>query len=502
VKRRPWVGWGCLGLAGSALIALAGPGLMRGAGVDWWFAPDLPGGNSIWLYVGMGALAVAWLGLGRDWRGLGRDSRGLGRDSRGPGRDSRGLGRDSRGPGRDSSLHRLWLIAAAWCLPLLVAPALFSRDVYSYLAQGTILHLGLSPYQHAPAVLGHGPVLGAVDPFWRHTTAPYGPVFLGLVSLVAGASPTFAVVVLRLLEVAGVGLLALCTPRLARALGADGGRAVWLVALSPLVLLELIVPAHNDALMAGLLLAGVTLAIERRPLAGIVVCAVAATIKLPAAAAIPFIAVAWARTQVGVGARVAVLARALAAVVVVALLVSAIPGVGFGWLSSSLFATPQKVRLAITPATGLGWTAAALLRDLGVGVSARHLEAVLGAMAFAMVGVAAVVLLARARFATLPRDLGWLLVAAAFCGPAAWPWYFAWGLVLLACCPATQRARGLPLLLAAAPFLVKANGVLALPLESAPAVLAVYAAAAWYLLRGARLRARERLPDLALVEPG
>jgi alpha-1,6-mannosyltransferase len=389
---------------------------------------------------------------------------------------------------------------ALWCLPLLVAPALFSRDVYSYLAQGAVLHLGLSPYHHAPAVLGHGPVLAAVDPFWRHTTAPYGPVFLGLVSLLAGASPTAGVVVLRLLEVAGVGLLALCAPRLARRLGADPGRAVWLVALSPLVLLELVVPAHNDALMAGLLLAGVTLALERRPLAGIAVCALAATIKLPAAAAIPFIAVAWARIQVGLGARVAVLARAAAMVLAIALVVSAIPGIGFGWLSASLFSTPQKVRLAITPATGLGWTAAALLRDVGVTVSARHLEAVLGMVAFCAVGVAAVVLLARARFERLPRDLGWLLVAVAFCGPAAWPWYFVWGLVLLACSPRAQRARALPLLLALAPFLVKANGVLALPLDTAPAVLAVYAAGAWYVLRGVRVR--ERAPDLALVEPG
>jgi hypothetical protein len=424
----------------------------------------------------MGALAVAWLGLGRS--------------------------PSLSAPGREPSVHRLWLVGAVWCLPLLVAPALFSRDVYSYLAQGTILHLGLSPYHHAPAALGHGPVLAAVDPFWRHTTAPYGPAFLGLVSLVAGASPTAGVVLLRLIEVAGVGLLALCAPRLARRLGADPGRAVWLVALSPLVLLGLVVPAHNDALMAGLMLAGITLALERRPLAGIAVCALAATVKLPAAAAIPFIAVAWARTQVGLGPRVAVLARAAAVVLAVAFLVSAIPGVGFSWLSTSLFSTPQKVRLAITPATGLGWTAAALLRDMGVAVSARHVEAVLGVLAFCAVGVAAVVLLVRARFERLPRDLGWLLLAAAFCGPAAWPWYFVWGLVLLACCPGTQRARALPVLLAVAPFLVKANGVLALPLESAPAVLAVYAAGAWYLLRGVRMRVRGRPPDLALVEPG
>ena len=44
--------------------------------------------------------------------------------------------------------------------------------------------------------------------------------------------------------------------------------------------------------MIGLVVAGVTFAIERRLLLGIALCALAATIKLPAAAAIPFILVA------------------------------------------------------------------------------------------------------------------------------------------------------------------------------------------------------------------
>jgi hypothetical protein len=47
-------------------------------------------------------------------------------------------------------------------------------------------------------------------------------------------------------------------------------------------------------------------------------------------------------------------------------------------------------------------------------------------------------------------------------------------------------------------FLVRPNGVLALPLQSAPAVLVVYALAAWFLLRGVRVR--ERAPKLALVK--
>ena len=122
--------------------------------------------------------------------------------------------------------------------PLALGPALFSHDVYSYLAQGTILHLGLNPYHDTPAVLalhGQGHVLSAVSPFWRHTPAPYGPLFLGLVSLivgVTGAKLIAGVLVLRGVELIGALLLAVYVPRLARALGTDPARAVWLALLA------------------------------------------------------------------------------------------------------------------------------------------------------------------------------------------------------------------------------------------------------------------------------
>ncbi len=193
--------------------------------------------------------------------------------------------------------RELRIVGAAWCLPLLVTAPLFSQDAYSYLAQGTLVHLGIDPYRHAPAALaqaGQAHVLAAVDPFWRHTTAPYGPLFLWIVSgivAIAGSHLILGVLLLRVLDVAGLVLLAVFAPRLARALGADPARATWWVLLSPLILFELVAAAHNDLLMIGLVVAGVTFAIERRLLVGIALCALAATIKLPAAAAIPFILV-------------------------------------------------------------------------------------------------------------------------------------------------------------------------------------------------------------------
>jgi hypothetical protein len=70
------------------------------------------------------------------------------------------------------------------------------------------------------------------------------------------------------------------------------------------VLLQLVVPAHNDLLMAGLMVAGVSLGLDRHPLLGIAVCALAATVKLPAIIAVAFIAIVWIRTEAAWGGQI------------------------------------------------------------------------------------------------------------------------------------------------------------------------------------------------------
>jgi hypothetical protein len=237
------------------------------------------------------------------------------------------------------------------------------------------------------------------------------------------------------------------------------------VLLSPLVLLQLVAAAHNDLLMIGLLVAGVALAVERRPLPAIALCALAATIKLPAAAAIPFILAAEADRRTWI--------RGVLVAAVVVIAVSVISGLGFGWISSGIFSTPQKVRLAITPATALGWTAAQILP-----VGARGLESALGVIAFAVSLLFGLVLLWRTRPSNMVRYLGFALVAVAVCGPAAWPWYETWGLVLLAACPGIQSSRLLAATIVVGALVVKADGILAFPLHTAPVFVALYVAIA------------------------
>ena len=126
-----------------------------------------------------------------------------------------GLG-PARASGGDLPSARALLIVAVACEPAAGAGAAAVQPrLYSYLAQGTILHLGPQPLPLQPRGAGRargGHVLDAVSPFWRHTTAPYGPLFLGLVSLIVGrdrvASDRRASLLVRLLELIGSALVA------------------------------------------------------------------------------------------------------------------------------------------------------------------------------------------------------------------------------------------------------------------------------------------------------
>jgi hypothetical protein len=450
--------WAALGLAGATATTLAGADLLRDKPIRWWFDPHVPA-RGVVFFAGIAALCVAWLAIGRRLRNRGAEGAGAHGDA----------------------LRQLLIVGALWSIPLLLAPSVISRDLYSYLADGTLLHHGLDPYRHAPDALssiGQGHLEQAVSPFWRHTTAPYGPGFVGLAALVAGATGGHViagVLVMRLLELIGIGLLAVFVPRLARALGADAAIAVWLAVISPLVLLELLGAGHNDALMAGLLVAGVTLALERRPLLGIAVCALAATIKLPAAAGIVFIAAAWARSDREHALRAIVQAGLVAVGVLVA--VSLATGLGLDWVTGSV-STPAKVRLAITPSTALGNTTGSVLHALDFGVSSHAIESAVGVVALTLTALLGLWLLVRVRLATLPWYLGLLLLASVLGGPAAWPWYAIWGLALIACCPPAERWRWLPLVIAATTFLIRADGQLILPRSASPVMLAIYLAAA------------------------
>src|SRR6266436_6331503 len=234
------------------------------------------------------------------------------------------LGRFALGQRRmtRSQLDRLLLL---WALPLLIAPPMYSRDVYSYLAQSEISLQGLDPYRVGPATglgLDHVFTL-SVPNLWRETPAPYGPLFLWIgrgISALTGENIVEAVLCHRLLVLAGVGLIVWATPRLARRCGVAEVSALWLGAANPLLIMHLVAGIHNEALMLGLMLTGVEFALrgldaqrlmptswrlgpDWEPLglllAGSILIVLSSQVKLPSLLALGFVAMALAHRNGG-----------------------------------------------------------------------------------------------------------------------------------------------------------------------------------------------------------
>lgn len=334
---------------------------------------------------------------------------------------------------RGAPVRTLYKILALWSIPMLVAPPLFSRDVFSYAAQGEMTAHGLSPYTMGPFSLGSASFVNPVDPLWGNTPAPYGPLFLWLDSLVvqmSGHRALRSVLGLRLLEVAAVALLAVALPRIARALGRDGGEAVVLGALNPLVILTLIGGAHNDALMIGLLCAGVMFALERRPVWGLIFCSLAAAIKAPAALGVVYVAWTWAGPHVRLRERTQSLMKGAAVSVAVLLVTTWLAGFGFGWVKN--LATPGTVRSWAAPATGLGMALTKLLNAVGLDVAMSPVLSVTRLLGLLTAGVLAVYFLWNAERRGWVRSLGMSLLLFVVLGPVVQPWYLVWGIIVLA----------------------------------------------------------------------
>ncbi len=241
----------------------------------WFFGVPQSGGASTWgVYFVLAAVYGGLLLLMRVWWGMTRLY--------------------ARRPG--IPVRQLMWVFGLWSLPMLVIAPLFSRDVYSYAAQGEMVSHHMNPYLYGPYQLGNNSFTAPVDPLWGNTPAPYGPLFLqidGFFARITFHNELATIVLLRLLAYAGVLLIAFCIPRLARLYHRDGAELFTLAVLNPVVILHLIGGAHNDALMLGLLLAGITLAKEKRPVLGVILCALATAIKAPAAIGIIYIGWGW-----------------------------------------------------------------------------------------------------------------------------------------------------------------------------------------------------------------
>ena len=437
-----------VGLVGTCLAALCAPSLVGGDS-GWWFTSAFGGNttvNYVIFYTGLLCTLGAWVGIGLRLRKHART--------------------------RPIDLTATLIV---WAVPLLLAPPVFSGDIYSYLAQGTLLHLGLNPYHVAPAALAHlhhVALANSVSPFWRNNTSPYGPLFIGAMSMVAAltSSVDLGVTLARFAELLGILALAVAVPRIAQSNGADPTRAVWLCVLSPLTLFGLLSPGHNDALMIGILALGVALAVERRPLLGITLCMLASAVKAPAAIAAGVILFCWLRETGTSAKRWRRGTAALSVALVVLLAASFATGLGVGWLSPSVLATPGRVHLAITPVSEIAW----ILHAAASSIAIHGAQGVVGKITFGCALAIGLWILWRAHQSSLASSCGIILLVFAALGPAAWPWYFTWGISLVATDSRLQRSWLLVAGVVIGSVVIKPDGILAFPYSTAPLFLLVY----------------------------
>lgn len=383
-----------------------------------------------------------------------------------------------------------WAVLAWWSLPLLFAPPIFSHDAYSYAAQGWLIHNGLNPYETSPSVLP-GTFADQVAWMWRYTPAPYGPLGLTishwLVDL-AGLNPYYSAVAQRIPALVGVALIVHFLPRIAHQIGVDARRTAWFSTINPLLVIDLVGGAHNDALMLGLVVLAVHLAHRGWFWPAVASLGVGMAVKQPALLAafpVAVIGSGWASWRPPYLVRF--LPRAVAAFGGVLAVFSAISwatGLGFGWMNA--VGVPGMI-VTLAPFSLLGWAVQQVLLANGLAGAAAAAMPLAQTVSFA-IAVALVVWLAFTHGRTRPMTfLAWAYLAFAVFGPALHTWYLLWGALFLPLANTSQRTLRAAAALTSV-LLVYGAGNLAWRNDAVALALAALAAGSVWLVLRARAR--------------
>nr|WP_246024020.1 alpha-(1->6)-mannopyranosyltransferase A [Nocardia yunnanensis] len=378
--------------------------------------------SSVFVWIGVIAMITAWVRLGRIVIG--------------------------KQPGTEVTIAELRAIVGVWIFPLLFAVPMFSRDAYSYLAQGAMLRDHINPYVYGPVELkaNAAVVLDNVSPVWLTTTAPYGPIFLLIgraITTITGDNVVAGTIALRLVMLPGLALMVWAVPHLTKHLGGKPTTALWLAVLNPLVLIHLIGGVHNEMLMVGLMAAGIALVLEHHHVWGIVVVAIGVAVKATAGIALPFLVWIWIihererRAAQHEGdlphpmltfAKISALGVAVfAAVFGTATLLTGLRDHQIGWLTA-LSGSNKIINWLSLPT---------VLAHMVTWVTPLRMESVLGVTRPLCEAVMVSILLwAWWRFRNSEKEavFGILVafVAIVILSPAALPWYYSWPLALAA----------------------------------------------------------------------
>jgi hypothetical protein len=335
--------------------------------------------------------------------------------------------RRSRGRA-DLGLGKLWWVVGAWVAPLLLAAPLASQDVWTYGAEGNLVRHGVNGYKYVTLLKSSVWSLGVDAKALR--PSPYGPGALDLSAFfarIAGGRPWVAAECWRLAAIVGLVLCAWGVYRIVSLRGGSATTAVLVAVANPAMLIILVGGIHNDALMLGLIVAGVALALSGAPWWGIVICTLGVAVKPNALFAVG--AVAWWAWGSRWRARAQGLLAAAVAVAGVLWVSGLGAGGGFGWLSA-LFSNK-----GIQGTFSLGY------RFFGATPGSATAIEVMGML----VALACIMGLGRTRGWVVGLGWGYAVVAVTIARPE--PWYLAWALVLLACGHPVRRAEQIGILL-------------------------------------------------------
>lgn len=301
----------------------------------------------------------------------------------------------------------------------LLAPPLFSADVFSYIDYARLgaIH-GLSPYAHGAAAAPGD----AVTPFvgWHDIASPYGPVFTLGSYVLAHASLAVTLWVYKLVAaLAGLGCVALVW-RLALRTGQPPLRAAMLVGLNPLFLAYGVGGAHNDMLMEALALSAIASGLRERHAVAGAQLALAGLIKASAGLVIAFMLAGTRRPT-------RTLTGAVTATVLVGLAASAVhAGQLFGF-AAQLFGQQHLVaHFSVPNQLGLLLGQGGLTPPIRVACTAGFAAALLCLLWRARQGADWIVC------------AGWATLAGLLASAWLMPWYVVWLLPLAAIAPSSR----------------------------------------------------------------
>lgn len=352
-----------------------------------------------------------------------------------------------------SMIRRTFL---AWTLPILFSAPMFTQDIYSYLANGSIIAHGLDPYSGGPIdILGTQNHLARSVPFiWSHSPSPYGPVALGIaaiISIITNDSIVAGVLGHRVVSLLGVGIMAWAVVQLAKRSRVIPQAALWLGILNPLTILHLIGGIHNEAILLGLLLAGVELGLRAADsiklllwehaffwlIASGFLISCAGMVKVTGFLGLGFTGMAVARSfrlieKSPLFSWIAAISIQSIIMISSIAIITLISGVGLGWVTGQGGAVTIRSWLSLSTAIGVifGWVGS----QLGLG---DHTEAVLVLCRAVGVMIAGVFMVRMLLATYLGRispigALGVSTFVMVLCFPVVHPWYMLWAILPLA----------------------------------------------------------------------